>query len=152
MARLSADLQKIELARDCDRALTQLFLARTRCPGAQHGRAEGLARLMLAVEHQVLDHGELRQPAGDLERARKADIREPVGAPAGDVRPVERDGAVVRLERAGDRIEQRGLAGAVRPDQSGDAAFLDGKVRAVERRHAAEAPPQAFDFEQCHKG
>ena len=70
-----ADVQQVELARDFDRALAQLLLARARRGGAQHGGAEGLARLMLAVQHQVLDHGELREPARDLEGAREPDRR-----------------------------------------------------------------------------
>ena len=103
---------------------------------------------MLAVQHQVLDHGELRQAARDLECAREADVRQPVRPPARHVAAVESHRAVVRPQRAGHGVEQRGLAGAVRPDQPGDAPLLDGEVRAVEGGDAAETLPQTFDVEQ----
>ena len=63
------DLQQIELARDLDGARPQFCLACTCRPGAEHGRTEGLAGLMLAIKHQVLNDGELHQSARDLERA-----------------------------------------------------------------------------------
>ena len=87
IARLSPTMQKIELARDLDRALrAALPRARARASRAQHGGAERLARLMLAVQHQVLDHGELGEAARDLEGARRGPtLGEPVRPPAGDV-------------------------------------------------------------------
>ena len=85
-----ADGKQIELARDRDGALAQFLLARTRRRGAQHGGRERLARLVLAVQHQVLDHGELGEPARDLEGARQADLGEPVRPPAGHVGAGER--------------------------------------------------------------
>jgi glutathione S-transferase len=91
-----ADLEEVEFARDCDRALAQFLLAHA-CGGrAQHGERERLAGLVLAIQHQVLDHRELRQPAGDLERAREPDPGQPVWPPAGDVGAVEVYRAVVR--------------------------------------------------------
>src|SRR4051795_4500724 len=52
-----------------------------------------------------------------------------------------------RLVEAGDAIEHRGLAGAVRPDQRGDLLALCGKGEIVDRDNAAEAHRQAFEPE-----
>ena len=55
---------------------------------------------------------------------------------------VEGPGAGVGLVEAGQQVEQRGLAGAVRADQAGDAAALDLQV--VDR-HGGETAEGAGD-------
>src|SRR6202034_1973428 len=60
-----------------------------------------------------------------------------VRSQVGDRPFAEPDLARVRALVAGDDVEQGGLAGAVRPDQAGHGAFLDGDRRAVERLDAA---------------
>src|SRR6185312_6523047 len=56
-----------------------------------------------------------------------------------DVVAVELDAAAVRLDQAGDHVEHRGLAGAVRAEQADGfaAAQIDGD--ALHHRAAAEA-------------
>ena len=55
-----------------------------------------------------------------------------------DVVAVERDLAARRHVGAGDHVEERRLAGAVRPDQRDDAATRDVEVDRVDRDQAAE--------------
>src|SRR5690606_3425476 len=49
---------------------------------------------------------------------------------------------------AGDRVEHRGLARAVRADQREDLPLPDGEVDPAERLHAAEAHRDGAEFEQ----
>ena len=53
-----------------------------------------------------------------------------------------------RHQRAGDQVEQRGLAGAVRADQAGDAAGLHRQVDARHGDQAAEGLGDAAQFQQ----
>ena len=59
--------------------------------------------------------------------------------------PAKRHGARVGRQVAGDQVEGRGLARAVRPDQRGDASLLDREAAAVDGRDAAEALRQSVD-------
>ena len=52
------------------------------------------------------------------------------------------------IVEAGDAVEQRGLAGAVRPDQAADRAAGDVEADVLQRGHAAEADRDAVDREQ----
>ena len=49
------------------------------------------------------------------------------------------DRAAVRLQRAGDHVEQRGLAGAVRADDRKDGASRHRETHLIDRDQAAEA-------------
>src|ERR1700722_13373232 len=54
---------------------------------------------------------------------------------------------------AGDQVEARRLAGAVRPDQCDRLAFADGKVENLDRAQAAEALANvAYDECFSHRG
>ncbi len=68
--------------------------------------------------------------------------------------PGEAHVAIRRLEDAGDDVEDRRLARAVRPDQPEDLAAIDVKVDGVEGSHAAEAHRQPGEIEQrlSHRG
>src|SRR6185312_1666403 len=57
----------------------------------------------------------------------------------------EADNACRRLVETGDAVEDRGLAGAVRPDQRGDLAPLGVEGEFVDGDDAAEAHRQAID-------
>ena len=73
-----------------------------------------------------------------LEGARQAARRELVGRQAGHVLAVEVDRAAARRVDAGDDVEQRGLAGAVRADDREDLAGVDGEAHAIDGFHAAK--------------
>src|SRR5438128_9097679 len=57
----------------------------------------------------------------------------------------EPDAAAAWLVEAGDAVEHRGLAGAVRADQRGDVAALRREAQVVDRNKAAEPHGQALD-------
>jgi hypothetical protein len=56
----------------------------------------------------------------------------------GNVLVVEKDTAAIGPVEPGDQIEQRGLARAVRSDQSQDFAFCQGEIDRPHRAVAAE--------------
>ena len=68
----------------------------------------------------------------------------------GDVAAAQADLAGARRQRAGDQIEQRGLAGAVRPDQSVAGAVQQPEVDTLAYAQSAEALVQ-FDRLQCRR-
>jgi hypothetical protein len=58
--------------------------------------------------------------------------------PPGHVDAVEQDLAGVRLQRAGDQVEERALAGAVGADHRGERAVSEVERDIVRRLDAAE--------------
>ena len=73
-----------------------------------------------------------------LERARHAEPGDRVRRQVRDRLPDERDRSGVGDVEAGNHVDQRRLARAVRSDQSDDLALAHGEIDAVERPHAAE--------------
>src|SRR5262249_53938980 len=73
-----------------------------------------------------------------------------VGRPAGDGAPVEEDSGAGRGDLAGDEVEERGLAGAVRPEDGVERPGLHRQVHAVDRPEGSEGPGQPLGLEQRH--
>ncbi len=117
-------------------------LAAAASASARAGRVE------MRADRDVLAHGQPGERLHDLERARDAAPRKLVRRLAGDVGAVVEDAALGRREEARDDREQRGLAGAVRSDQRGDAAGVRGKRCAVDGEQAAEAFRDVLDAKQ----
>ena len=65
-----------------------------------------------------------------------------------EVTAIEANGAAARRKSAGDQIEQRGLARAVRPDDADRLARRDRKIEVVGDDDRAEAFPEAGNFQQ----
>src|SRR5262249_23772714 len=74
----------------------------------------------------------------ELESAREAEIHDPVRRKAPERTPVEVDGAAIERNEAGEQIEDRGLARAVRPKHAGDGARLQGERDVPDGVQAAE--------------
>ena len=91
------------------------------------------------ADHHVLRHREARERLQDLERAGDAEVAEPIGSQTGHVGSGEAHRPGVRPDEAGDEIEERRLAGAVRPDQADDLPPADLERHVAIRVHAAEA-------------
>ena len=62
--------------------------------------------------------------------------------------PANSTATIVRPQRAGDAIDQRGLAGAVRSDQAEALALADFDVDIVQRDEAAKVLGQSIDPQQ----
>ncbi len=75
------------------------------------------------AEHGVLQHAVFHRQRRDLVGPAQPEQRAPRGVQAGHVLAGQPDGARVRALLSGDLLDQRGLAGAVRPDQRVDLAL-----------------------------
>ena len=115
---------------------------RRRCTG--HAGAPPQPRVR--ADQHVVEHAQVAEHAAVLEGAREAERGELLGRQAGDVAAREVDAAGVRRVEPGDEIEQRGLAGAVRPDDADQLALGDGERQRVDGGDAAEAARQPLDL------
>src|SRR5581483_6515572 len=81
------------------------------------------------------------------ERARDAQPSQNVRRHPGDIAAVERHRAGVGWQRAGDEIECGALAGAVRPDDRGDAVALALEAQIVDGAQAAKGLVEISDLD-----
>jgi hypothetical protein len=102
----------------------------------------------LRGQRDIVRGREIRQQRRDLERARQAKGAAPPCRQAGDVPAGEANGAGIRQHLPGELADQRGLAGAVRPDDRMQFARCDIQRQVVGGDNAAEPPHQIFDAEQ----
>ncbi len=103
--------------------------------GARHARL---------LRHQVIRHAlEQEQRAlRPVQAARAARGQRIELVPQPPLAVLQRDASFARLVEAGDAVEHRGLAGAVRPDQRGDGAALGLEGQILHGDQAAEAHGQ----------
>ena len=106
--------------------LFQDFGARPVALGFRLAGAEG------GADQQILEHRHADERVRDLVRAADAAAAALVGRQRRDVRSVEDDPAGIRRQAAGDQVEQRRLAGAVRPDHAERFALV--QVQCSDRR------------------
>ncbi len=102
-------------------------------------------------EHRVLEvlpHSQLREDGRDLERAANSGPRDHMRRLARDVAAVEGDLARRGLQLAGEKVEERRLARAVRTDDGVTVALLDLEAHVLDRAQPAEAFAQVLDAEQ----
>src|SRR5262249_15596776 len=92
-----------------------------------------------------------RRP-GDRKRARRSPPGDRVGGEPVEPLVTEADLAAIRSDEAADHVEERRLASAVRPDQTGDRSLADRERAPVERLDAAEALGDPCDGEQWSRG
>jgi hypothetical protein len=93
---------------------------------------------MVHADLDVLDRGHVLEEADVLEGAPHAELRDLVGRLARDVGAVELDQAHRGLVDAREHVEERRLAGAVRPDQTDDRLVRNHEVDVVDGDEAAE--------------
>jgi hypothetical protein len=106
------------------------------------------AFLQVPPGHDVLQRGHAEEDLQVLEGARQAHRRQAVRRRLRHVLPGQRDAAVGRAVEAGDDVEQRRLARAVRPDDRQDLARAGGEADAVERAQPAEGDADALRGQQ----
>ena len=115
-----------------------------------HERVPAQRRQAEQRERDVAQDGVAREQRDDLVGARHAEMRAPAAGHARDVAAEQRDRAAVGRDLAGDQVEQRGLAGAVRADDQAPLAGLDREVDVGGDAQAAEGLAQRFDGERGH--
>src|SRR4051812_8281636 len=88
-------------------------------------------RIVGAEEHVVV-HGEKRKQPPALEDVGNADARAPVGRHGVNTLALEMNAARHRTQQPGNRVDERGLAGAVRAEKRHDFAAADMEARLPE--------------------
>ena len=114
-------------------------------------RHEIAPAMAVAPDEQVLQHGRLVEQLDVLEGARDAERGDLVRRARQDALALEAYVAFGRVVEPRDQVEDRRLAGPVRPDQREDLALLDGERNLVDRHDAAEAQGDVVDLEQAHR-
>jgi hypothetical protein len=89
-------------------------------------------RFLIGADPQVLFHRQLRKDLAPFRDAGNARGNHLVGREPRGLFAVEHHTAGARWRQAEDRTDERGLAGAVRAEQAGDAAGLDRKRDALQ--------------------
>jgi hypothetical protein len=110
--------------------------------------AEGRSGLQRQLA--VLEDGQLFEQAGDLKRARDALAGDAIRRELAHVVPEDGHPASRGLEEAGEHVEQRGLAGAVWPDERMNGALLHPQVHAVHRPEATELLGEPVRLQHAH--
>ena len=95
-------------------------------------------RGLVERDQDVVDDRQLLEQANVLERARDAAAGGLVHGEAGGVVLLQRDGAARGAVYVGQKVENRGLTGAVRADQSDDLAVLHLNVELIQRLQTGE--------------
>src|ERR1700744_922493 len=98
-------------------------------------------------DQEVVVDGVVGKDAGALERAHEPDVGNLMRLQSVKLCAAIGDAAVRRRQKAGDDVEGGGLAGAVRPDEADDLAFVDGKVQVRQRYEAAEVDADVLDLQ-----
>ena len=125
---------------------------------ANHVERFGRAMLRLAArdfaglaviggECDVLEQRQFAERTRDLEGAPYSLMTDRMRRQAADLLAFEADRAGRRAQRAGNEIEGRALAGAVRPDQAEDFARAQFEGDLVDGQESSEAFTQAIDLE-----
>ena len=112
---------------------------------ARHRHGFRDARLPAAEQRagcDVFQHCHFRKRLHDLEGASEAPPRRLERALRRHIFTLETDAAGGWLDDAGQQIDQRGLASAVRTDQSDDLALIERKAEIVDGLDAAEVPAE----------
>src|SRR5262245_42940866 len=111
-------------------------------------RQEPAPRPAVQAEQHVLERCHRCEEPDVLEGATHPERRAPVSRQMADVDLVEPNASAAGAESAGDDIEERRLAGAVRPDDRVNPAGLDGEVETGKDDEAPEAPGEPLNREQ----
>ena len=113
---------------------------------SERGGAGAMAQMR--ADQNVVAHRQPGERLHDLEGARDAAPRKPVRRLAGDVVAAIADAAGAGLEEPGDDGEQRGFAGAIRTDQSGDAGGRRRQRCGIDGQQPTKAARHALDGKQ----
>ena len=111
----------VRLAAGAWRFLREAEPGQQRLGGGARGAERG--RALQRAHHHVLERRQAAERLHQLEGAGDAGGADRIGPQPRDVAAAESDAAGFRAKRAGDQVEDGGLAGAVRADECDDAAL-----------------------------
>ena len=126
-------------------------LARARRGLPEQDAEESRGHLGVETGQHVLERGELAEEPAVLEGPPDALGRHHVRSETVDALRAEADGAGGQRGMSGDRVEERGLAGAVRADDRAHLAGIDPQEDAGDRSEAAIAHGDVVELEEGHR-
>ena len=142
------DVVEVEVADDFVDALVEFGLAAAD-PGQSQRVADNVAvGAGMRADPNVVEHRQIGKQRDVLKGAADADFRDPVRRTRQDALAFHENVAGARLVEPAQAIEQRGLAGAVWPDQAQDLALMHVKGHAVQGDNAAEHDAYVANCEQ----
>src|SRR5882724_4879588 len=112
---------------------------------------EARALVGVPAEQEILQHGGVLEQLDVLERPRDAAPGDLVRRHPRDVLAAEDEPAAGGVVDAGHEIEDRRLAGAIRPDDREHLARLDLEAYAGQRGDAPEVDGEVVRLEQRHR-
>src|SRR6185295_12640024 len=118
--------------------------------GAQHRSEYPDLRVAVLRRHDVLLDRHVQKETQRLECAGDSALGDLVRGDTDEILPVELDFARVGPVDAGDEIEERRLAGAVRADHADDLVLLDDEIEVRDHSKPAEGLVDASELEQRH--
>ncbi len=98
-------------------------------------------------QQHVVERGLVVEQVHRLERPRQPFERDSARRQPGDVDTLEHHAATIGPVAPGEHVEAGGLAGAVRPHDAGQPAFVEGKRHVLQHHLVAEAFVQPTGFE-----
>ncbi len=119
-------------------AMFEFFAARAGQP-VQRARDEIVPQQMMPPDHDVVEHAHMVEQREVLEGASDTKPWPGIRIERGDILSAVKQLAFGRPVAAGDAVDDRGLAGAVRADDRKQLAGFDAEADIGERAHAAEA-------------
>jgi hypothetical protein len=132
------DVLEIEIAQDVMDAFVERGLAAAD-PGQPQGVADDVAvGAGMGADPDVVEHRQVGKKCDVLKGAADADFGNLVRRAFEDAHAFHQDVAGARLVEPGEAVEERGLAGAVGPDQAENLAVVHVKGHAVQCDDAAE--------------
>ena len=114
---------------------------------AQHALKAGVTLLVMQADLNVILHRHGVEQTNVLEGTSDAHAVDLVDRLARGVLTVEQDGAVRGLVYLGEQVEDRGPAGAVGANETGDLGLADGQAKVVNSLKAAELNTQVNALE-----
>jgi len=118
--------------------------------GSEPGAPGILGRMRHESHDDVFQYG---QPAEDpyvLKLAANPQAGDPMASPAADVGPSETDDTLIRPQGAGNDVQQRGLARAVRTDEGRDLPRRHGDANAAKDPEIPKALADVVQYQAVH--
>src|SRR5256714_6098188 len=145
-----AEPRREPLAEEVDRGVdlrVGAALGWERAGPERHGSKHAAPRPVVRPEQDVLADAQLRKHPDVLKRTGHPLVGDAMRGQPDEFSAEQADGSRRWSEDAGNQVEDRGLASAVRPHEADDLTLIDVDVEAVDRGQAAESARQASDLQ-----
>src|SRR6516165_3007872 len=144
--------QLVGLVQETDGRQYRLRLFDDVAVGAMMGQKAPAVAARLGGDPDVLKGGRVGEDVGNLVRSGDAPVRDSIGREPGDLASIEQDVPGRRPQHAGQAVEERALAGAVRADDRADLVATDFEVDLIEGGQPAKTDGQVLGAQDRYSG